>query len=249
MQLVLRKCRKNGYSSNGFYYGQVGERVNCPDWKPTKECGNGLHGLLKCKGNWHLLEGDDWLLIDVDGELVEIDSEKCKFNTGIIVYRGDSSGLINFIDHLDIQNYEAYYWARYIGNQEEMKDRINDSESAYMWAKNIGNKDEMKEKITDSEHAYLWARNIGNEEEMKEKITESLYAYKWARFIGNQEEMKEKITESRHAYLWAFHIVTYEKEMKEKITESEDVYFWVDYVNPNDKEYFINKFPKLASSL
>lgn len=49
MTLVLRKCQLNGHSSRNFFYGQVGERVNCPDWDASPYCGNGLHGLKEGK--------------------------------------------------------------------------------------------------------------------------------------------------------------------------------------------------------
>ena len=56
MTLVLRMCKSDGSSSNGFFYGQVGDRVVCPDWDPIPECGNGLHGLKDGNGDWGLLE-------------------------------------------------------------------------------------------------------------------------------------------------------------------------------------------------
>ena len=248
MRLVLRKCNKDGYSRNNFYYGNIGDRVICPDWDPKPKCGNGLHGLLKGKGDWGLLEGEDWLLIDADDQLVEIDNKKCKFNTGIIVYRGDKTGLIKYIDNLDIQNKEAYLWAKYIGNQEEMKQKITDSEHAYNWARNIGNQDEMKQKITESEYAFEWALDIGNQDEMKQKITDSKDAYYWAYNIGNQDEMINKITNSYYAYLWALTIGNQE-EMKDRITDSQYAYLWIKNINPKDKECFINKLPELTSLL
>ena len=55
MSLILRKCQKNGLSSNNFYYGKVGDIVTAPDWNPIPECGNGLHGLLEGNGEWLLL--------------------------------------------------------------------------------------------------------------------------------------------------------------------------------------------------
>ena len=42
MTLVLRMCKSDGSSTNGFKYGQIGDRVKCPDWNSKKKCGNGL---------------------------------------------------------------------------------------------------------------------------------------------------------------------------------------------------------------
>ncbi len=41
--LVLKRCKEGSKSHNDFIYPKNGT-VECPDWKDTKECGNGLHG-------------------------------------------------------------------------------------------------------------------------------------------------------------------------------------------------------------
>ena len=47
----LRTCAKDGSSYGGFQWDlRVGAVNTAPDWKPTKECGNGLHGLLGGQG-------------------------------------------------------------------------------------------------------------------------------------------------------------------------------------------------------
>ncbi|WP_445081510.1 DUF7666 domain-containing protein [Martelella alba] len=43
--LVLRTCNSDMTSRNDFVWPESG-LVECPDWEPTEECGNGLHGLL-----------------------------------------------------------------------------------------------------------------------------------------------------------------------------------------------------------
>ena len=45
---------------------------------------------------------------------------------------------------------------------DEVAQHITDSEYAYFWAKYIGNQDIMINCITDSVYAYCWARGIGN---------------------------------------------------------------------------------------
>ena len=164
MTLILRKCWKNGSSSYdpNFKYGQVGDRVTCPDWEPNPKCGNGLHGLKNGIGDWSLLKGDDWLVIDADDQVVDIDNEKCKFNTGIILFRGTAEELSETdFCHKMVKNSEgAYYWALNIGNQDIMIDRITDSQYAYLWAIEIGNHDIMKPKITYPSYIKIWNKSF-----------------------------------------------------------------------------------------
>ena len=53
--LVLRTCDSKRQSRGGFQWPKSG-LVNAPDWKPTKECGSGLHGLLWGLGDGTLLD-------------------------------------------------------------------------------------------------------------------------------------------------------------------------------------------------
>ena len=80
--IVMRSCKKDGTSHNGFQWPtEAGVEVVCPDWKPTNECGNGLHGLLPGQndpGVWHgeliyFLEVDS--VVDLGGK---VKFEKCK---------------------------------------------------------------------------------------------------------------------------------------------------------------------------
>jgi hypothetical protein len=52
--LVLRTVSKDLKSHGGFQWPASG-RCEAPDWKPTEECGNGLHGLLDGLGDYGLL--------------------------------------------------------------------------------------------------------------------------------------------------------------------------------------------------
>ena len=127
MTLILRKCWKDGSSSNNFYYGKVGERVTCPDWSSQSICGNGLHGLKEGNGDWELLVGDDWLVIEADDQIVDIDNDKSKFNTGIILFRGTREQLARseYKFKFKLNEKSAYEWAKYIGNRKEMLKKIN----------------------------------------------------------------------------------------------------------------------------
>jgi len=181
MTLVLRKCKSDGSSRNEFKYGKVGDRVTCPDWNPEPICGYGLYGLKECNGDWGLLKGHDWLIIDADDQIVDIDEYKCKFNTGVILFRGTEEELANseYPNKLNLNSGSAYNWAYYIGNHDIMINKIDNSEDAYYWALHIGNKDVMINKIDNSEDAYLWARDIGNRDIMKEKITKECWIERW----------------------------------------------------------------------
>ena len=66
--LVLRTCAADGSSSYGFKWPESGP-VEATDWKPTEECGNGLHGWLWGHGDWSLkakAEKIKWLVLEVD---------------------------------------------------------------------------------------------------------------------------------------------------------------------------------------
>jgi len=153
--------------------------VEAPDWNPNPEREGGLYGLLEGRGDWDLLKGVEWLVIEADeNDIVIIDDDKCKFRKGKILYRGDKSGLSRFLDRLNFDSRSAYHWAYHIGDLEVMRDKVIDSEWAYKWALNIGDLEVMRDRITDSKWAYKWALNIGDREDMRDRITDSKCAYK-----------------------------------------------------------------------
>ncbi len=176
MTLILRKCFKDGSSSRNFKYGQVGDTVTAPDWNPKPTCGNGLHGLKQGNGDWILLKGTDWLVIEAEEkDVVDIDNQKCKFRTGKILYRGNSKGLHEYAPVMATESDAAYYWSIQIGDREIMRDRVTNSRWAYYWARNIGDREVMRDSITETEWAYYWARDIGDREIMVERITGTYY--------------------------------------------------------------------------
>jgi hypothetical protein len=219
MVLILRKCKKDGSSRCGFVYGQAGEVVTAPVWDPTPKCGNGLHGLKQGTGDWSLLKGNDWLVIEAEEkDIVDIDNEKCKFRTGKILYRGDETGLHQYAATMATNSESAYYWAKIIGDQEIMRDRVTDSEWAYYWARFLGNRKIMRDRVTESEWAYWWAKDIGDKEIMRDRVTTSSSAYWWSKNIGDREIMIDRITDSAYAYYWARDIGD-KQIMRDRITD------------------------------
>jgi hypothetical protein len=234
MVLILRKCFKDGSSSRGFVYGQVGDTVTAPDWDPKPECGNGLHGLKQGNGDWSLLEGFHWLVIEAnDEDVVNIDDEKCKFRTGKIVYRGNSEGLHQYANVMATNSNSAYEWARAIGDNEIMIDRVTEPRWAFSWAINIGDQKIMRDRVTESEWAYKWAKQIGDLEIMRDRVTNSYYAYIWAKHLGDKEIMRDRVTDPYLAYCWAKHLG--DKEiMRDRVTDPYLAYCWA--INIGDKE-------------
>ena len=87
--LVLRTVNKDMTSKydGKFLFPKKG-LVVCPDFKPTKECGNGLHGLLWGVGRDYLDMNGTWLVLRVKKEdLVDLDN-KVKFSRGVVVCCG-----------------------------------------------------------------------------------------------------------------------------------------------------------------
>ena len=93
---VLRTCNADLTSYNGFRWPASG-RVTAPDWKPTNDCGNGLHGLLWGEGHGgHLSPDADarWLVIGVaEDSLIDLIG-KVKFPKGEVVFCGDREDAI-----------------------------------------------------------------------------------------------------------------------------------------------------------
>jgi len=88
--LVLRSCRPDMTSHDGFTWPESDEVV-APDWRPTAECGNGLHGWLWGVGDYSLKYKEPnakWLVLEVEKEsIIELDG-KVKFPKCNIVFCG-----------------------------------------------------------------------------------------------------------------------------------------------------------------
>ena len=98
--LVLRTCAADGSSSHGFKYPLSGS-VEAKDWKPTQECGNGLHGWLWGHGDWSLkVAGDEilWLVIEVAADSLIDLGGKVKFPKGnVLAHFGHWADAMAFI--------------------------------------------------------------------------------------------------------------------------------------------------------
>jgi len=89
--LVLRSCKADMTSKNGFVWPKAGP-VECADWNPKPECGNGLHGLSlgqQDPGVW--LEELCQVVRVAEGDIVDLRG-KVKFPKGVVVYTGDIAG-------------------------------------------------------------------------------------------------------------------------------------------------------------
>ena len=89
--LVTRFVRQDMSAYNGFVWPESGP-VECPDWQPVKQCGNGLHGWLHGKGtgdSWDRKDGDRMLVVEIlESDVIELDG-KVKFPRGTVVHCGD----------------------------------------------------------------------------------------------------------------------------------------------------------------
>ena len=97
--LVLRTCHGDMTSYNDFVWPKHGY-VEAPDWKPTNECGHGLHGWLWGEGDGVLgnLEHDaKWLVVEVDADKVVDLGGKVKFPSGEVVFCGSRLDATNYL--------------------------------------------------------------------------------------------------------------------------------------------------------
>lgn len=89
-QLFLRTTNAEGRASGGFQWPmEVGATVTAPDWLPTRDCGNGLHGLLNGEGNYGNLNFDKdalWWIVEAE-DAIDLGSQY-KFKSCKIVAFG-----------------------------------------------------------------------------------------------------------------------------------------------------------------
>jgi hypothetical protein len=97
--LVLRTCNADMTSFGDFVWPRRG-KVVAPDFNATKQCGNGLHGLLKGIGQGSLLNWDKdavWLAVKVEeSKIIDLDG-KVKFPEGEVVCCGNKEKVVAFI--------------------------------------------------------------------------------------------------------------------------------------------------------
>jgi len=98
--LILRTCDKDMKSHGGFQWPESGW-AEAPDWQPTKECGNGLHGLLWGEGDASLLAHGDptskWMVAEIDTEEMIDLEEKVKVRRANVVHVGTKVSAITYI--------------------------------------------------------------------------------------------------------------------------------------------------------
>ena len=89
-RLILRNCRPDGTSQNGFKWNtEIGAVNTCPDWVDNNECGNGLHGWLDGIGDSTVSNYNDsplWLVAEV--ETFNDCRGKVKFRSCTVVFTG-----------------------------------------------------------------------------------------------------------------------------------------------------------------
>jgi hypothetical protein len=97
--LVLRTCRFDMTSHGGFKWPRRG-KVEAPDFKPTKACGNGLHGFLWGEGDAGLADWSadaNWLVVKVDSaDIIDLGG-KVKFPRGSVVCCGDRKKATDYL--------------------------------------------------------------------------------------------------------------------------------------------------------
>jgi hypothetical protein len=99
--LILRLSSKDGKAYDGFQWSNSGT-VSAPDFKPTAECGNGLHGWLKGEGDASSSAFIDdpealWIVAAVKTDSIIDLKGKVKFPKCMVVYSGNQKDATNLI--------------------------------------------------------------------------------------------------------------------------------------------------------
>jgi hypothetical protein len=86
--LCLRTVNQDGTAYNNFKWPTLGF-VEAPDWEPTEECGNGLHGYLKGCGNAEQIKWNGLFQVVkvIEKEIVQLDG-KVKFPRCEVIFTG-----------------------------------------------------------------------------------------------------------------------------------------------------------------
>ena len=95
--LVLRTCKSNMTSRNDFVWPKSGP-VECPDWIPSTECGNGLHGVLWGQGDGNLFNWSPdavWQVVQIE-EWIDLNG-KVKFPRGVVIHTGNQETATKYI--------------------------------------------------------------------------------------------------------------------------------------------------------
>src|SRR5690606_32272823 len=99
--LCLKSLPANLQAHEGFQWPESGH-VKAPDWRPTEECGNGLHAFLWGAGDANLACTEDgalWLVLSVREEgVINLDG-KVKFEECEVIYCGARDTAVAIIQH------------------------------------------------------------------------------------------------------------------------------------------------------
>jgi hypothetical protein len=100
--IAVRTVNGKDQSYDGYQWPtEIGALVECPDWSPRPNCGNGFHGLLDGIGHWGLTWRDDGMIWQVVGvkrdECVSIDEDKVKFPRCVLLSRGAKADALKLI--------------------------------------------------------------------------------------------------------------------------------------------------------
>jgi hypothetical protein len=250
MPLILSKCWENGshnwdsHSWDSNNYGDSGSVVE-------SKYGD-LVGLYQGTGSWSILEGNEWLIIEVEEkDIIQNIKGVCRFVKGKVLYRGkfnlvqhmyfgekklmNEEGLHPYAKVMALDSHSAIQWAELIGDREIMRDRITDSNAALYWAKKFGDREIMIKYINEPEDAYFWARNWpADRDKVRKFVTTSEYAFYWAKNIGDVTTMYPLIKEPEWALSWAREkSLGYRREMFDIVCRSDHYYnLWVQHKLP-----------------
>ena len=99
--LVLRTCRSDLTSRDGFQWADVGGTTVAEDWVKNTNCGNGLHGWLFGAGDHncsdYLAEDSKWMVLEVDLKSIVMLGDKCKFPSAKTVFVGDKKTATDYL--------------------------------------------------------------------------------------------------------------------------------------------------------
>ena len=118
-EYIIRTVKEDFTSYNNFQWPKSGQ-VKADDFKPTSECGNGLHGLRigqQKPGVWY----DDGivLLLQVPAStIIDLNNNKCKFPECKIVMSGNMNEITNYLYKKNI-NIEGLYRRSQLSNKSE----------------------------------------------------------------------------------------------------------------------------------
>jgi len=134
--LVLKSLAANLVAAhNRFQWPEKGQ-VFCPDWKPTKECGNGLHGWKWGEGDAGLRCKDDdakWLILSVvESDIIDL-TDKVKFPQCEVVYCGTRDEAVQIIQHYAPAGNKCVYGTSTSGHRGTSTSGDRGTSTSGMW--------------------------------------------------------------------------------------------------------------------